>query len=579
MDGESAAMMHHAIVLWRKIASVVRQWQRWAYRPVASPSLVLTFVLVLPVISHAHIGSPNVFFEGNAGPFPVRVVIRPPGVVPGLAEISVRVQSDEVRRVKVLPVRWDAGKKGAPPPDVAKLVRGETNLYSAQLWLMRSGSHSVYVNVEGALGSGEVIVPVNSIALTRMTMPVGLGVLLSCLGVLLFLVAVTIVGAAVRESVLAPGETPSPSLRWRGRGAMILAAAFLALALFGGKKWWDLEDADYRNNRLYQPLKVKAEARVESPQRIIRLTVDDSQWSSTRWVPLVPDHGKLMHLFLVREPELDAFAHLHPIRLDQTSFDVPMPPLPSGTYRLYADVTHESGLAQTLTATVLVPGLTGLPDFSAGKWDGSEAICAWPNSVMTNSSLALSPDMDDSWHFGKPAPSAEALRGSERTKSDSVNEQVSRLAGSYTMTWKRTGPLTENRETSLRFEIHTSDGQPATLQPYMGMLGHAAVRRNDGAVFAHLHPVGSFSMASQQVFAQRDRGEKPVTDSRKQAGKQQPMTEAEHRRSETAASVTAQIVSFPYEFPKPGPYRIWVQVKTGGKILTGVFDSEVLPGR
>jgi hypothetical protein len=35
-------------------------------------------------------------------------------------------------------------------------------------------------------------------------------------------------------------------------------------------------------------------------------------------------------------------------------------------------------------------------------------------------------------------------------------------------------------------------------------------------------------------------------------------------------------VSFPYGFPKAGEYRIFVQVKRGGQIETGVFDTEVV---
>src|SRR5262245_46635718 len=134
-------------------------------------SAYLFLLLSVPALAWGHIGSPAVFFEGSAGAFPVRVVIRPPGAVPGLAEVSVRVQGGGVRRVTVLPVFWETGRKGAPPPDEARPVRGDSSLYSAELWLMRTGPYSVFIDVEGDRGSGTAIVPLNSVALERLELP------------------------------------------------------------------------------------------------------------------------------------------------------------------------------------------------------------------------------------------------------------------------------------------------------------------------------------------------------------------------------------------------------------------------
>src|SRR5262249_62283204 len=64
----------------------------------------------------AHVGSPDTWFEGTAGPYRVRVVVRAPGVVPGLAEIAVRVLSGKPEHVTVQLYGWHVGANGAPPP-------------------------------------------------------------------------------------------------------------------------------------------------------------------------------------------------------------------------------------------------------------------------------------------------------------------------------------------------------------------------------------------------------------------------------------------------------------------------------
>ncbi len=292
-------------------------------------TLVSCLFLLLPVVAWAHVGSPNVFFEGMAGLYPVHVIIRPPEVIPGLADISVRVEGRGIEQVTALPIKWNAGRKGAPPPDVATLVRGETNLYTAQLWFMESGSQSVELEIKGGSGTGRVLIPVDAVAMRVLNMDKALATVLGLLGVGLAILLLSVIGAAVRESVLAPGEKPAG--KWGARIAVGTSATLLILAIWGGKNWWDAEASDYRNNRLYQPMSAQAIVRLEKGQRILRLEITDPRFE--RASPLMPDHGKLMHLFLVQEPKLETFAHLHPVKLDRKTFEVRLPDLPAGQYQ------------------------------------------------------------------------------------------------------------------------------------------------------------------------------------------------------------------------------------------------------
>jgi hypothetical protein len=58
--------------------------------------LALLVFLGMSGAATAHVGTFDVAFAGDAGPYPVRVSIRQPGVIPGLAQITIRTPADGV---------------------------------------------------------------------------------------------------------------------------------------------------------------------------------------------------------------------------------------------------------------------------------------------------------------------------------------------------------------------------------------------------------------------------------------------------------------------------------------------------
>lgn len=256
----------------------------------------------------------------------------------------------------------------------------------------------------------------------------------------------------------------------------------------------------------------------------------------------MPDHGKLMHLFLIQEPKLTTFAHLHPSKRDRKTFEATLPNLYAGTYRIYADVTYETGFSDTFATSVDLPAPTTAADANRAEITG---------------------DPDDSWKTAWPL--GEIL---ENRECD---------LGHYAMLRSEPGPCVAGKALQLQFQVKSNQGEKVTLEPYLGMRGHLTLRRDDGSVFTHLHPGGSASMAALQLSVLRAEGKLPLNAA---FGKDDPICElpslsaAEQQWLQGAASTDGSTVAFPYAFPKPGRYRLWAQVKIKGEVLTGVYDIQ-----
>src|SRR6266849_4111380 len=321
----------------------------------------LLFLLTIP--SFAHVGSPDVFYEGAAGPYRLYVTVRTPQMIPGVAEVEARVLEGDVSELRIVPLRLvGPGAEFAPPPDPMLRSKTDPQYFTGQLWLMASGSWQVRMEGLGAKGKAELAVPVPAAARRTMRMQKRMGVLRLGSMLLLVMSMIGIFGAAAREGKLAPGAQPEASHRRRALKSMVVTAVVVAAALYLGNMWWNAEARDRANRMIYKAPPLTASLQ---PDGRLVLQMGPSSWHETRRdmfvVNLIPDHDHLMHLFLVRTPGLDAFYHLHPERTEANTFVQDLPNISAGHYQLFADVVRESGFPDTMVTEMDLPEIEGKP--------------------------------------------------------------------------------------------------------------------------------------------------------------------------------------------------------------------------
>ena len=490
---------------------------------------IIVFILLLLSSIYSDIGHYNFTYEGEAFNKTLRALVKPPGVVPGIANITINTLNQSIDSIKIQPVKWHgkisshphikAGPQGAPPSELMRKIEDNKKFFEGELWLMDFGAYNINIELFKNNQSEIINIPINSIATEIKPMTFQVSLILFCLMLLLLFGATNIITIAYRESTIPYNQKINPEKIKASKLIRLCSFILLLFILYAGNKWWNDTEIAYREN-LYVPMENKVKLITNGEQNILQIFFTDELWLSGMIPDLMPDHGKIMHLYLIHE-NYSQLCHLHPKRnkKNKNLFEVVLPDIEQGIYYLYMDITLESGFSSTLTNKI--------------------------NYVKSNIKQieynSLNSDKDDSY-----------ISNNFKHQLDWLNK-------------KNIFNINENID--LTFQTQTLDGKPSKIEPYIQMGGHGAILKNDHSVFIHIHPIGTISMASQELYNQNDEIENTgicyfgtTDDSLKTYFKKQN-----------------SIVNFPpISLDKPGQYMMWIQAKSEGEIITQKFDFEIV---
>jgi hypothetical protein len=456
---------------------------------VALAALLAAFGLVLaPLAVLAHGGHPvarRLTVVQAVGPYELAVTIEPPADPPGPLFVEVRPELLPGAATLTLSAVPRGAEAGPARPTRLRLAAEGVGPYTAPLSDVDDGDWELLLRADGTGGAGSarlpftVVPPIRSLAESVRTVAVGV------LGGLLLL-AIGAVGYASRRGRALPGWLP-----WAiSHGGVVC----LAVAAMAGLQQVLSPPADALGGeevagRPHVNALLRTEPATPEAGRPVAVALDLVDGATGRPVDdLVPHHEALVHGVVVSE-DGGYFAHVHPARVAPGRFRVGVTPDRPGRYVFYAEVARRDGGSQVVARPFLVAG---------------EGV-------------------------GPPPPMAGPFLG---------NHEVGDLevSGSGADTVLRPG-----EPTTLTFRVAKDGRAVEALQPWLGMAGHLIVRRDDGAVFAHVHAAGPMA---------------PVAP-----GSAPPRFGPE--------------VRFGYAFPETGSYQVWLQFKVADRVRTLPFRVEV----
>lgn len=486
------------------------------------------FFLLLSFI-FPHIGIENAYFEGNIGPYASRIIIEPPGIVPGLATIRVFSIDNKIKKVMVRPNHYDASIKDTLStfllnPEEANKSDAIDNLFYSELWLMAYGAYGIEIFLDGDEGEAKITIPVNSLSFKLIEMSFFMKIILFSLLLLLYFGAINIVSIAYSHSTLDADQKLTMHKKNKIIFIRIFATVIITFFIYLGYNWWLSIEKQFID-RLYKPYATVSKVsgntlnlKIESPS--IESSWIDIQGTIREHGKIITEHKKWSHIYIFDKEKSKYMAHLHPMLVDDYEFESCLPPMDAGEYLLYADVIHEDGYSHSISSNFHINSSIDNKNYNSG-------LC----------------DKDNSY-----------------AKLEETNNN-------FTIKWSNKKD-TYNTNDDINFQFKILNGSELVeLDTYVSMGSHAVILNAEEEFYMHLHPLGSISMSAQKKFM-GDESDSFICDF--------GVIEDEYGNYKVLDGMGQ--ISFPSLNLKPGSYLFYIQVKIKETqdILTKKFNFIVL---